>query len=169
MTLNPKFRAANGQYLTSGLFLETDKGAEGNKPLYTLKPYDHKGLPSLKRLYLEAEDPTEFDFACTYLEDYAHWERLCNTAYFRPHVEQWRKELALKLKSRALKAIIKDAVDGKYDANKFLVANGWIEKNEPGKAQRGRPSKSEVKEELARQAEIEKSLMDDMERLKGIN
>ncbi len=165
-----KFRANNGNYLTHGLFLETVNGEQNPQDCsYTLKPYDHKGRPSLKRLYLEMEDATEFEFANKHLEDFPHWEKLCRSPFFKDHLEQWRKELGLKLKARALRMIIKDAAEGKYDANKFLVANGWIEKNNPGEAKRGRPSKQEIKEELTRQSEIEQSLQEDLKRISELN
>lgn len=166
-----KFRNSHGRYLLADLFLEHNRSEAD--PIYTLKPFDVtvKGItyPSLKQLYLAMEDLTEYDFAVKYLEGYEHWEAMAHSSFLKEHIEQWRKELILKLKSRALQGIIRDAVkDNKYEANKFLVTNGWIDRTEDKKG-RGRPSKQEVKEELLKQAEHEKDLQDDLDRLKGLN
>jgi hypothetical protein len=169
-----KFRNGSGQLLTTDLFFEL--AMDSKKSLYTLKPFDlivdnEKVYPSLKKLYLEEEDITEFTFAEKYVESYAHWERLLQSRRLKEHFDQWRKELLLKIKSRALKGIIRDSVkDNKYEANKFILTNGWVDKteNDTGK-KRGRPSKEEIKNELVRQAEIDKDLMDDLNRIKELN
>lgn len=153
-----KFRNINGKYKTADLFTEHNKYGE---PLYSLK--------ELKKVYLTYEDITEYDFAVDHFEDYAHWEEIAKSATLKDEIEQWRKELVLKIKARALKGIIRDAVkDNKFECNKFLLSNGWIDKTE-STSKRGRPTKEEIKQELHRQAETEKDLMDDLNRIKELN
>lgn len=161
------FRSGNGGYRTSDMFVEMNKS---EMPAYwTLKPTDKPDYPSLKRLYLEMEDLTEFEFANEYLEGYEHWETMAKSQYLKEHIAQWRKELQLKVKARSLRGIIRDAVkENKYEANKFLITGGWIDKDEDKKG-RGRPSKQDIKDELMKQAESQKELQEDLERLKGFN
>lgn len=165
--MTKQFRNSTNSYRAADLFVELNRS---DMPAYwTIKPYDKEGYPSLKRLYLEMEDLTEFEFANAYLEGFEHWEYLAKTATLKDHIAQWRKELILKIKARSLQGIIRDAVkENKYEANKFLIQNGWIDKDEDKKG-RGRPSKQEVRDEVLKQAEVQKDLQDDLERLKGLN
>lgn len=153
-----KFRNINGKPKTADLFTEHNKYGEA---LYSLK--------DLKKVYLSYEDITEYDFAVDHFEDYAHWELIANSQTLKDEIAQWRKELLLKIKARALKGIIHDAVkDNKFECNKFLLTNGWIDRSETTKG-RGRPTKEEIKQELHRQAETEKDLMEDLNRIKELN
>jgi hypothetical protein len=133
-----------------------------------LKEEDHehngKLYPSMKRIYIEMEDVTEYEFAMATLGSYKHWERVLESPIIRPHVDQWRKELNLKLKARAMKSIIKSATEDEklsFQAMKYLADNEYLDK----KNKRGRPSKDEVKAELKREVEINKSFRDDAERI----
>ena len=133
-----KFKDSGGRPITQSLFLEI--GYTDNA-FYTLKDEDHehKGVvyPSLKRLYLEHEDVTEYDFATTYLLGWNHWKRLCGNKQVRKEIDEWRFELELKLRSAGLKAIIESALDedGGFQAQKYLADKGWA------KSGAGRPRK----------------------------
>lgn len=116
--------------------------------VYTLKEYDYtwngKTYLSLKRLYLEACDPTEYNFANKYLCDWRHWETICALEWFKPHVEEWRKELQLKLRAAALAGMIEDANGTGREAQaarKYLLDGGWEKRNVQTK---GRPSKAQI-------------------------
>ena len=156
-------------WLSRALFVEMHKQA-GTDPalvLYTLKDHEHEGKPSLRALYLETADPTEYEFANKYLGGWDHWVDLQGCEWFKPHVLRWRTELELKLKSEALKRIRDEAeADGRngFAANKFLLQNGWIDKAaEPSR--RGRPTKAEVKQEAVRIASDSERITEDFERL----
>lgn len=139
-----------GRPITQSLFLEI--GYSGSA-IYTLgeedKEYKGKIYPSLKRLYLEHEDVTEYDFANTYLLSWSHWQRLCNNKQVRKHIDEWRFELELKLRSAGIKAIIEAALDedGGFQAQKYLADKGWE------KIGAGRPKK-DTSEVDARQEEL---------------
>ena len=157
-------------YQTKGLFYETTLPDERPEfgTSWTLKEKDlivgDKTYRSMKRIYLDMEDVTEYDFAMATLSSYKHWERLVESPIIRKHIDQWRKELNLKLKARAMKAIINAAtVDEKssFQAMKYLADNEYLDK----KAKRGRPSKEEVSAELRREVEINKTFKDDAERI----
>lgn len=160
------FKNDIGAYLLNALFYEQTLSDKSNV-LFTLKDRDHAGYPSLYRLYMEANDPTEYAFAVKHLDGWAHWERLCECTWFQPFLARWRRELEIRFRSRALANLVTVAAGGhkeSYSANKFLVNGGW--KDEP-KRRAGQPSKEEIKSELHRQVEISQSLEDDYSRATG--
>lgn len=154
-----------GRHLTLGLFFETTL-ADKTGVIYTLKDQDHEGYPSLYRLYMECADPTEFEFAITHLDGWSHWQMLSNANWFKPHIERWRWELELKIKSQALRRIQEEAKEGKssYHANKFLVEGGYHDKTD-SKTPVGRPSQERIKKEAERLNQMERDIIEDHERL----
>ena len=162
------FTNAMGGWLLQALFFETTP-ADRPHCKYTLKDDDHAGYPSLYRLYMACNDPTEYLFAQQHLGGWEHWERLTECAWFHPYVTRWRKELELRIRATALKNI-QDIASGdsrdKLTANKLLVAQGWVKAEGRG---RGRPSKAEIKQEAHRLATEERNLKDDFERIGGLN
>lgn len=162
-----------GVRYTKQLFLETsyEIPKEDKACVYTLKDQDHEGYPSLYRLYMACPDPTEWDFANTHLDGWAHWEQLCDTSWFRPYVDRWRKEKELKARSDALRKVREVATDHEhrsyYEANKYLLNSPW--KLQEAKYSRGRPSKDEIKKAAVEQAEAQQMVSSDLERLKALN
>lgn len=165
-----RFKNASGLKLTKALFFETNI-IDKSQVVYTLKDHDHLGFPSLYRLYMEEEDLIEFDFANKHLDSYQHWEELCNCEWFKDHVSRWRKELHLKIQSKALKAIkAKSRTDSKdaLAAQRYLLERGWEPKNTDTN-RRGRPSKEEIKKEAIQIAENDKMLDEAAKRIGMIN
>jgi len=151
-----------GRYRTQSLFREMNYGNTEFDPLYTLKDEDPKGeLPSLKQMYIEASDPTEYDFALAAFGEWHHWQLLSELPWMEEYVYQWRTELEIKIRSEAVKVIVKESESGKgkYNAAKFLSDAGWLEKK------RGRPSKSEIDRQVKVKAGIEKAIQEDLERI----
>jgi len=159
-----RYRAANGSWYLKALFFETT-AADKTTVLYTLKDEDHKGHPSLYRLYMAMDDITEWEFSQTYFYSWEHWTILCECTWFKDTVERWRKELLLRTQAQALRAIKLEAADGKnaYHANKYLLEAGW---QEPDGKKRGRPSKEEVKKEADIKAESLSRIAKDYKRIK---
>lgn len=154
-----------GRYKTLSLFLEI---AYDSDAIYTLKGYDHeykgKTYLSLKKLYLELADPTEYEFANTYLADWEHWQKICNNKVLAQEVAKWRNELELKLRAEGVQWIIKSArKKGNWLAAKFLAEKGWEVRTA------GRPSKEEVERNTAIESAIQKEFDDDIARLRVIN
>lgn len=154
-----------GRYKTLSLFLEIayDKDA-----IYTLKGYDHthdgKTYISLKRLYLEMADPTEYEFASKYLADWDHWQKICNNKRLALEVEKWRYELELKLRAEGVQRILKSARSkGNWLAAKFLAEKGWELRSA------GRPTKDEIERETKIQAAIQSEFEEDIVRLRAVN
>lgn len=154
-----------GRYRTLSLFLEDGYDTDA---LFTLKGYDHeykgKVYPSLKKLYLEASDPTEYQFATTVLADWEHWQRMCSNKILSKHIEKWRIELELKLRAEGVDRILRSARSkGNWLAAKFLAEKGWEQRTA------GRPTTDEVEREIKVQAAIQEEFADDIARLRVVN
>lgn len=157
-----RFKDEKGRYIVQGLFLEDKYNTDLAVYTYDGEDKTYKGVvyPSLKRLYLEEGDPQEYLFASKYCFDWPHWQRLCKNAIVGRHIEQWREELSLSLRSEGIATLIDLAVNDKsYQAAKWLADEGWV------KNKRGRPSKEEVEGELNRRADIEKKFEAEFELL----
>lgn len=152
-----------GRPLTQGLFLEI--GYNTDFAVYSLEDDDreYKGnlYPSLKRLYLQAEDVVEYEFARKYLLGWKHWQRLNANKVLSNHFQEWREELELSMRSEAVRSIIDLAVEqGNFNASKWLADRGW-DKRAPG-----RPSKDELRKDKAIADRISSEFSEDFERLK---
>jgi len=152
-----KFRhpVTNGLY-TTVLFIENryagstkEAGCQKEKnlkiALYTYQPFDKevegKVYPSLRRLYLETEDPTGYTLAIEYLDGWEHLQRL-KASVLRELWPVWEDEMEIRLKSKGLKTIVEKAAGGHADCAKFLTTKGW------DKRIAGAPSKEERERQL---------------------
>lgn len=132
-----------GRMKTQMLFLELGYNTE--ESIYSLKEYHHthsNGVlyPSLKLLYLEEEDVTEYQFATKYLLGWKHWQRICSNKSIAPYIEEWRTELELKVRAQAIRDIVASCASekGNFQAAKWLADKGWEKRTA------GRPSKQEI-------------------------
>lgn len=157
-----KLTDSSGKPLTQGLFLEI---GYSESAIYTLKDSDHeysgRTLPSIKRLYLGMEDTTEYEFANKFFLGWSHWQRICNNKILRKHIDEWRIELDLKLRARAVKLMIEQADGGGYQAVKWLADRGWDIKKV------GRPTKEDIESEKKTIAKVESEYGSDVYRLFG--
>ena len=158
-----KFKDDMGKWLTLALFWE-ERHAK-HTPLFTTKAFPLvKGkvtYPSLKTIFMEYADPTEYSFAVEVLGGWDHWQMLNKSWKLAPLFQSWREELEIKLRSEALIAMRQSAIhDGAkgITAAKYLAEKGW-EKT------RGRPSKDELAREEKTRAGIKEELSADAERL----
>lgn len=154
-----------GRRYLRGLFFETVT-EDRSSVVYTLKREDHLGYPSLYRLYIETADPTEYKFACQFLDGWSHWVELSNSDWFKPYIEEWRQELEVKLRSEALAQILSISLSPSHNAyfasNKYLLDGLW----KPADAKkRGRPTKDSLRDEIKRQAASLAEIEDDAQRL----
>lgn len=156
-------KASNGVPLTQGLFLEIQYGEFA---VFTLKDddyeYNGKTYPSLKKLYLEMEDVVEYEFATKYLLGWTHWQRMCANKQLLKHIEEWREELELKLRSKAIKAM-RDKVNTEQGINaaKWLAEKGWDKKGV------GRPNKQQEEREKRIQEKLDADWAEDLHRITG--
>lgn len=156
-----------GTWIAQGLFLEPTYDTAF--AIYTLAEYDKeyngKLYLSLKKLYLEEEDITEYIFANKYLGGWSHWQRLQNNQQLAKEIDSWRTELELKLRAKALVRIKEQANKGSYNAAKYIANKEW-ENTGSGK---GRPSKADIKREREKQAKIFEQYEEDAHRLGLMN
>lgn len=83
-----------------------------DEAVYTIQDQD-TDKKSLKKLYLEMGDPTEYLFASAYFGSYYNWKQMLlqtgnklSPVTLDEVVEEWRVELAEKLKAEAIRSII---------------------------------------------------------------
>ncbi len=160
--LKDKMKDEKGRYITQGLFLEINYDTD--KAIYTLdgedKEYKGKCYHSLKKLFLTCSDPVEYVFACEYLYDWEHWQRICNNKLLLEHVSKWRDELQLSLMSEGVLTLIDLAKNQQsYQAGKWLADKGW------DKNSKGRPTKEAIQNEINKRADIESEYDRDFELL----
>ena len=143
-----------GRFRTQSLFVETWRRSPHNDlpPIFSLKAEeDQDGIISLKRVYLDTGDPTEYRFASGLFKDTKHWAHLCSLGWFKPFVERWRFELRARLRSQAVDSLIRLA-DDNLNAIKTLATEDYLyisyvdmeDGKVPGKRGRGRPKKQPV-------------------------
>ena len=155
-----KLLDSRGRPMLQGLFLELNYE---DYCYYSLRDdhvtYQGRVYPSLGKLYVEFEDPTEYEFANKYLCGWSHWQKLQASKAVAKEIEKWREELEYRLRSRAAKQMIKAAGEGNYQAIKWLSDKGW------GAKTRGRPTKQEVEHERAMAARVDQEYSADVLRL----
>ena len=138
---------------TNALFKELNVD-EPDLILYTLAADDitvgDKTYISLRKQYLLLEDPTEYEIASKYFESWTHWKKVRESARIKPHVDEWRDELEVKLRSKGLKGIVDKMLDGDYQASKYLADKCWTK----GTARRGAPKKAEIIAEARKAAKV---------------
>lgn len=132
------FKDKMGRYITQGLFI--DFRYDETYALYTLEDEDktYKGnkYPSLKKLYLEMEDPTEYLFANKFLYGWEHWQAMKANKALYEKIERWEEELEIRMRARGVHAILNMAHGNNFNAAKWVADGQWQQK-------RGRPSKAE--------------------------
>ena len=161
-----KFKNSNGQHLLLALFFETSVDTDRPNVLYSLKDYDNNDLPSLHRLYLECNDPTEYSFAKKYFDGWTHWKKLIACNWFKPYLEAMREELEIKMKAEALNNIRYKAGENGKDglaANKYILEKGYVDKDD----KRGRPNKETIKREADKLFKDKEDILGDWQRLNG--
>jgi hypothetical protein len=161
-----KLRDVRGRPLTQSLFLEF--GYNTDYAVYTLREevYEYKGklYISLKKLYLEHEDPTEYDFAATHLLNWNQWKRICKNKLFMPYHLEWQEELELKLRSQAVMNIQELATGDKgFQAAKWLANKGWDVRGA------GRPTNEEVEKRNNIKDKMDAQYEDDIQRLSDLH
>lgn len=164
-----QFKNIMGVHLLKPLFFEQTRDySEKELALYTLKDQDHivdgRVFPSIKRLYVEMEDTTEYEFANTYFDNYQHWKKLKASPWFKPIYEEMKEELALKLRHRYLSRVKELTSDEKLamQANRYLLENDVVDKNVD---KRGRPSKKAIEEEANKLFTDANAIDEDFDRL----
>lgn len=170
MTTEKVWKNEQGKWITKALFYETTLPENRDYCVYTLKNEDMEvdGVTywSLRKRFVECDDPTEYEFATRHLGGWQHWKVLSESETLKSHVEEWREERDVRLRSVGVKKLVDLAAgeDSSFQAAKWLADKGWVDKDV---SKRGRPSKAEVAKETKRRADISSRVAEDMKRLGG--
>ncbi len=144
-----KFKNDYGVHYLKALFWEECVESDKAHVIYSLKNKDHivdgVRFPSIQRLYMEENDPTEYNFAIKYFDSWKHWKMVRECPWMRPVYAEMKEELELRIRSQAVAALRELAADAKngVQVNKWLVEKGFNDKDD----KRGRPSKEAIKKE----------------------
>lgn len=157
------FKDTKNQWLTRGLFYELSDYKVGEFVQFTLSDEDitkkGKKLISLRSLYIEAGDPTEYLFAILHLGGWSHWKKMLGCKDIATAVEDWREELEIKIRSEAIVQMADNALAGQFQASKYFADKGW----DLRKA--GAPSKAEKAGQKKRDTKLAKVVEGDFKRL----
>ena len=156
-----QFYDTEGRPLTQSLFLEI--GYNLDYAIYTFKHHDHtfkgKTYKSIRTLYLECADITEYEFASKYFIGWSHWKRICENKLVKKQVAEWREELEIRLRCQGVRAVIANARKGGYQAALWLTKRGWDNRAA------GRPSSEDIEREKKFQARAMNEFSQDAARL----
>lgn len=164
VTNNP-MKDVRGAWRTTSLFYEYPDN--GYTPLWTImdtdRNIDETTYPSLKQIYLSYEHVpgNEYEFAVNVIGSWEHWTRLCKSPSLRDIIASWREELEVKVRSDAVKSIIRTSTEGSAagaTAARWLAEKGYA-------PSRGRPSKAEKEGHLKQDAKIQDEIDDDLIRV----
>lgn len=160
-----KLKSPMGKFYTDGLFYE--RALDKSNVLYTMRDYDYKGHISLYRVYLELEDPTEWEVANRCFQGTEHWNRLLKAQWFSKYVVRLRNDLELKLKSESLKYLVDEARFGgksQFQANRYLLDSFFSSQKELNKS----GEKVTKKAIIGNLPEEDMRILKDMERIQGV-
>ena len=153
MLTEEQLYGTNGHMLSQSLFKE--KAKEKDNPIFTLSPRKVEGFINLRSIYLSLteDDPSEYVFAEEVFGDYVFWKNLCNKPWFKEYLYEWRETADTRRKSKAFKAIVDEAKEGrnKFAASKYLIEEPWKGKFTRTKAQKEKSTSqafSSVSEDL---------------------
>lgn len=167
-----QFRASGKSgFLTISLFADMHLYVRGFTPeMEEAAPFwlneNRKGDSRLvlREKFLELEDPTGYEVSMFFFGCYDQWEAMLqNCRWFRRSVDEWKEELAIKLKARALRKIAEISQSESsqaFQAAKFLAKEEYKEKPKAG-----RPSKTQIQGELTKAVELAQADNEDLQRI----
>ena len=124
-----KYMDKSNRPRTESLFLETCRYQTARKydPVYTLRSYERKGLPSAYQIYMNSIN--EYEAAMKIVGCMRHWRKLCSLNWFMEGIEeqqfdglaQWRIDKAAKDQAEALHLLRENAEAGNVTAQRTLL------------------------------------------------
>lgn len=109
-------------------------------------------------LYLQVSDPTEYETAMVLLGDWDHYQLIRNHPKIKPIMDKWAKEMEVKMRSDAIRAMIRHSGSPNGTAAAKWVAEGQFMK-------RVMSIKEDKQQEEAIREELAEKVSADMERL----
>lgn len=161
-----------GKWKVGSLFYEYR--LKGVVPYWTVKDQDITvdGVvyPSLKKTYLDCEDPTDYTFAMEVFNSWQLWERVRKSRLLQERmINSWRDELNVRLMSKGVLGVIKEVGRGKgsLGASKYLIEEGWLPNKEKPNGY-GRPSKKRIRQEAQKLIRVHQDVDSDLDRIETI-
>ena len=126
------------------------------------KRTDYEPLWSLhkdwKPIFLDTQDPTEYEIAMRLIGDWEHYQLIRNHPKIKPIMDKWAKEAEVKLRSEAIRKMMKhSAAPNGAAAAKWLAEGAFM-----GRVLKNKQDKQEEQEI---RDEIAERVAGDMERL----
>jgi len=129
-----------------------------NKPYFTLREEDYGNFVSLYKIYMECDDPTEYNFALEVFGSFDYWNTICQAVFFQKHIKVWRSDLSARIRSKAAKLVKEIATDKNTPpsvalaAAKTLMSSNWVDEDTviKGKPRRYRKVSNDEAEEQIR-------------------
>lgn len=144
------------------LNIPTSQGTAGRqaaKALFEDGTYD---LNKFHKIFIEHEDLTEYTAAIELVGSWREWNRLKRDwpAFNSVHIKEWKEELEVIFKSRAIKQVMTSAKRGNFNASRWIAEQGFNKK-----AGAGRPSKSDKARAAKEIAEASAETKEDEQRI----
>lgn len=139
---------------TGGLFVDIGTKWNPDAPYSVNRPTNDESI-YLGDIYRAIGDPTDYKFAIRTFGTFPKWEQIKKASWGQHLSATFKKELATKLKSKAVADIISLADDEetkettKLQALKFIVAEGWAEAPEKKDAKAVEKEKKQIKHQIA--------------------
>lgn len=173
---HPFMKDSMNRYRVASLFweLRNTRDVKILAPLFTMKDRAHtvpskdgKSLityPSLKEIYMSYNHVpyNEYDFAMEIFGSWEHWKIIADSNTCCSMVASWREELAIKIKSKAVRNIMEASNSANaigVNAARYLADEGYVPKKV------GRISREERERVKKIAAGVANNLTEDMERL----
>jgi len=126
-----KLYAPNGVFAIRKMFRELSTPAMRKKypPIFTLKPFEYKGLPSAYQVYMESVD--EYDAATKIVPNMKTWDQLKEASWFLngdlahsfEGLKAWREHMKQRDASAAKAALQDKMATGDVTAAKAILAD----------------------------------------------
>lgn len=164
----PLYKDSINRFYTNQLFIDKIEGSGYQfkyRPPFSLHD-QREGFICAKDTFVAVGDPTGYLWALKYLKSWDHWLRLMKSGWFQNAYEYWVGELHMKMKSEAIMRIQDISENAANDGQRLAASKYLAERAYENK--RGRPSKTEVRGELKRLAELDQDTQDEFKRVKGL-
>jgi len=164
-----QLKGPNGKCRTKSLFYELSY-YDTTDVIFTTKEQDitvkGKAYVSLQQLFINMvpNDPTEYEFAMSVFGSWEVWKTISEAPQLRPFVTNWRNEVVVKVKSKAIQAIAEEMRSNgrsSFSAAKLLLDKGWLDNDTASQAKR----KLQAKEQQEQDKQALSLLENDAQRL----
>lgn len=134
------FISVDHKRLTVGLFKETVAPNTRGVPPFSLADW--------RKVYVKHADPTEYLPAMELIGDWGHWQLVRNHPRIKPIMDEWQREVEVKLRSEAVRDMMRHAKkDGGSTAAKWIAEGGFAKRDMRKKDDKAIEEK--IKEEIA--------------------